>query len=187
MTIANQLGLFKSAWGAVVAAVAAGPLVMWTSDLQPPWPPGSFAIASLACAVAVWLAISLKSLLTRPRNLKLIGAGSLLMGLVLGAMYVGAFSRYVQWFEIITETGTRTESVVVGTDQNPGVVLGKGGAKKALIDALANADEVWTEASIMQSNEILLALFVSMFFFLTLGSASIVLSHRVTVSSQGKP
>src|SRR5712692_10630124 len=56
MTFASFLKAFKSMWGTAVAAAAAGPVILWISDVQPPWPTGADKIATLFCAVAMFLA-----------------------------------------------------------------------------------------------------------------------------------
>lgn len=82
----------KSAWGVVTAAAVAGPLPLWTSDLQPPWPSGSTVVATTVCATAIWLAFRLKSMGRRQSVPKILGFADLIVGLVLGALYFGARS-----------------------------------------------------------------------------------------------
>lgn len=176
MDFEDQLKSLKSAWGLVMAACAAGPLALWMSDLQPPSPSGSAVVATTACAVAIWLAFGLKSVVRRPATLKLFGVACFVLGLLLEALYFSAFYQFVVSFEV--EGHARTLPVVVGYELQPGVQMGNKSAREALMDNLGHAEQIWTEQSIRHANEILLGSFVGSFFFITMGSAIVTLGRR---------
>ena len=60
MMFNNFINILKSFWGGAAAVAVAGPLILWGSELDPPWPPGNASrITTLFCATAVILAYAL--------------------------------------------------------------------------------------------------------------------------------
>ena len=179
MSLQEQIESLKSTWGVVMAAVAAGPLALWTSDLHPPWPSSSAMVATTACAAAIWFSFSIQSLVDRPNVLKFFGTVSLAIGLILGVYYFSAFGRYVVSIEVPSQDGTTVQTpIVVGSEPRPGITMSNNTTRDLLLDNQLIAERIWTEESIRSAKETLLALFVSCFFFLTLGATIVTLSQR---------
>ena len=187
MSFKDQLESLKTAWGVVMAAVAAGPIALWTTELQPPWPSGSALVATTACAFAIWIAFSIRTLVKRLLLFKAIGTASLVLGIGLGALYFAAFNRYVVSLDIESQQNPRNIPVVIGGELKPGVMLGQRTEREALIDALGESDKVWTERSIRWAKGSLLSTFVGAFFCLALGSTIVTLSKRLTHVKAANP
>lgn len=177
MSLDDFLKSFKSTWGAVTAAAAAGPLLMWTKELQPPWPEGVSPIASLFCAIAILVGYALSRLLTTPHTdrraehrLLLAGSTCLLLGLVSAAIYLWAYSSRVVSETMIVRGGEATVRFVIGTELLPNLVHSEAPDIERLRDYLYEPALIWTAASLRTSRLILLASFLVTFFLLTLGS-----------------
>lgn len=171
----------KSAWGMTMAAVAAGPLALWTSDLQPPWPEGSTIVAMTACAAAIWLALVINAGIRRQVHSRAISAAVLVAGLVLGCAYFWAYGRYV----VTLDVGPRVLRVVIGDEFRPGISLKERTLRETLDDSLWQPEKIWTESSLRFSNGCLLATFVAGFFCLTLGSALVAFGQMKRRSPTG--
>ena len=183
----DQLESLKTAWGVVMAAVAAGPTALWTTELQPPWPSGSALVATTACAFAIWIAFSIKTLVKRLVLFKAIGTASLVLGVGFGALYFTGFNRYVISLDVESQQNPRSILVVIGSELKLGVTLGQRTEREALNDALGEADKVWTERSIRLAKGSLLGTFVGAFFCLSLGSTIVTLSKRLTHPRAANP
>lgn len=182
MDFKSQLESLKSYWGLVIAAVAAGPLALWSKELQPPWPSSSAVVATTACLVGVWIILGLTLVLRGSQMVRWIGLVALLLSLSFGGAYIRYFSRYVIWIEVSTATSIRDLPVVVGDELKPGVVQAGKTSRELLLDASTYADDVWTEESIRDAQMKLLVTFVGCFFFLTLGTTALSLSQNTGVA-----
>jgi hypothetical protein len=167
LALKENLEGLKSAWGMTMAAVAAGPLALWQTDLQPPWPEGSTIVSTTACAAAIWLALVINAGVRRQVHLRVTSVAVLVAGLVLGGTYFWAYGHYV----VTLDVGPRVLRVVIGDEIRPGVSLKDKTLHETLDDSLWQPEKTWTESSLRFSNGCLLATFVGSFFCLTLGSA----------------
>jgi len=178
MSLGDFLKAFKSIWGGLAAAAAAGPLLVWGGGLQPPWPDSAAGITSVFCAVSILVGYALSRLLTTPRNdsravrrLILVGVVCLLSGLAGAATYLWAYSSRVVSETVVVKGSETTARFVIGTELLPGLPNTKVPDIERLRDHRYEPAAVWTAASLRASRLLLLASFLATFFLLTLGSS----------------
>ncbi len=184
MTFASFLKALKSMWGTAVAAAAAGPVILWISDVEPPWPTGADKIATLFCAVAVLLAYIVSRALAdqhespvgkrRNRGVRLptiIGATFLILGLLGATGYLWAYSTFVVTDSIEIQSNIKLVHIVVGLHVRQDIQVNGRTNLELLRDHLYVPESVWTQDSLRWARMVLLTTFCSTFFLLTFGAA----------------
>lgn len=197
MTFASFLKALKFMWGTAVAAAAAGPLILWISGLEPPWPPGAGKIATLFSAVAVLLAYPAsralanrhESLVDKRRNRgvrspAIIGAIFLILGLLGAISYLWAYSTFVVTDLIETPSHIKVIRIVVGSDVRRGIQANGKTNLELLQEHLYDPESVWTRDSLRWARTVLLTTFCSTFFLLTFGTAVLAsLNVRASITA----
>ncbi len=186
MIFAHFIKAFKSMWSGAAAAAAAGPIILWISDLDPPWPPGSATkVTTLFCVVAVILAYALSLTLAekhirtnskhkfiRKQLPNIIGSAFLSIGLLAGIAYLWLYSEVVVTDTIYTQPRNIIVRKVVGYQVRNGINVNATTNNLVLLqDALYDEEKVWTADSLQKARIHLLTTFLLTFFSLTLGSA----------------
>lgn len=193
MTFVQFLRAFKSLWGGAAIAAASGPLILWASELDPPWPPGSASkIAALFCAAALMLTyIFVHSLADERERTKkrgrtrinqlsyLAGFAFLMIGLAMLIAYLWIYSTAIVADTIQTPPGHNViVRKIVGDTVREGVIVDGKSNLDLLRDHLYEEDRIWTEESLRKARMSLLTTFLLAFFFLTFGAALLASMNR---------
>lgn len=164
-------------WGAACAVAIGGPVALVIPGLEPPWPEGiAVAVAVVFSVVALiigYAALSPAKLTTKisaavQRRALWVGCAALLMGLLLCMAYLFSYSRFV-----VSDTKLEGDKEVVVRRVVGSELLDPGDARRPPVTLLRenSFDEnlVWSGSSLTQARFLVLASFVGMFFFLSLG------------------
>jgi hypothetical protein len=174
VTFLDFLSAFKSFWGAAATAAAAGPIMMWATKLDPPWPPDDVGkIATIFCAVALILAFVMATRL-KERAMFVAAITSLVLGLGLVIVYLSLYSLYVEKDSIEYRVGAASPTVttfrlVVGTEQ-----LHEVRERLSNLELLQNhqfePETIWTATSLRNTRISLFVSYVLSFTLLTFGA-----------------
>ncbi|HME44995.1 MAG TPA: hypothetical protein VKF36_18020 [Syntrophorhabdales bacterium] len=198
MTFTHFIKTFRSMWGGAAAAAAAGPVILWVSELDPPWPPNNATkVTTLFCAVALILAyVSSRTLkqvagqtvsrreLIKKKSPYIIGSAFLMIGLIFGIAYLWIYSKVVVTDTIHLQSRTVVIRKVVGTDTKAAIAANATSNIELLQNALYDEEKVWTADSLLNARMSLLTTFIFTFFSLTFGTA---LLASVSADESGKP
>lgn len=160
----SYLSTFKSRWGAVAAAAAAGPVALFAADLSPPWPSENGASAAVFGTVATIIGLLLAYLDGAQRGGWRRRAAFALGGtLLLALIFAAVWSLTVIEIPQRVEDQTLVRRFVIGFAEHP--------------DGLSPADAIQTygpdgafpRLSVLAGRAALLGSWVLMFLLLTFG------------------
>lgn len=180
---------YKSVWGLGVAMTTAGPLALWLPELDPPWPSGAGAFATLFCVIAIIIGtvvtriyfvdvehINKAEKQRRIRKTCLIAAGLLLIGLLSAIIYIFNYSTRVITELQIANGQEHKLRFIIGNDIQNDILDKNKPPIELLRDYNYEPSKIWTPVSLSNSRVALLLSFAITFFLLNLGLAMICVS-----------
>jgi hypothetical protein len=185
MTFLKFLKAFRSIWGGAALAAAGGPIILWASELDPPWPPNSASkITTLFCAVAILLSYFINRVLAEKQQLLnskhrfvvkqlsgVIGSIFLVIGLLFGGAYLWIYGKFVVTDTIQTKNNILIVRKVVGDKVRKGINSETTTNIDLLRDHLYDEEAIWTADSLQKARMSLLVTFSLTFFSITFGTA----------------
>ncbi len=173
---------FKSLWGAVAIAAAAGPLGMIAPNLHPPWPTGSASVAMIVSGCSLILAYA--RIKSKKPVLKIESIGLILVGVALLLTYLTMFSMFILEETQQTAAGENVLRFVIGYEYLPEILELE--ADDTDIDLLRNVlyqvDQVWTLKSITTVRIAMMICFSVSFATIAYGSTMLSKNNQSVTS-----